>query len=109
MSAFSWRLACVLAFVHLTVTLSVWFAAFANVFGRKFGEFAALMKHRPPPPHEPTTAEALLHVLVQPLAYVLQELQIKPLPAYLAIEVAARAAAIDPDRPPHLTKVTETL
>ena len=30
-------------------------------------------------------------------------------PAYLAIEVAARAAAIDPDRPPHLTKVTETL
>jgi glucosamine--fructose-6-phosphate aminotransferase (isomerizing) len=30
-------------------------------------------------------------------------------PAYLAIERATRAAGFDPDRPPHLKKVTETL
>lgn len=30
-------------------------------------------------------------------------------PAYAAIERAARAAGFDPDRPPHLSKVTETL
>lgn len=30
-------------------------------------------------------------------------------PAYRAIEAAAQAAGLDPDRPPHLSKVTETL
>jgi glutamine---fructose-6-phosphate transaminase (isomerizing) len=30
-------------------------------------------------------------------------------PAYRAIEAAARAAGFDPDKPPHLSKVTETL
>ncbi len=84
MSAF-WRLAFTLAFVHLIVTMSVWFAVVAKVFGRRFGEFAAALKHRPPPPHEPTAAEAVMSILVQPIAYVLHELQINPLPAYLAI------------------------
>lgn len=85
MSVFSWRLAVTLAAVHLIVTMSVWSHAFANVFGRRFGEFAAAMKHQPPPPHVRTTAEALLSILVQPVAYVLQELQIKPMLAYLGI------------------------
>jgi glucosamine--fructose-6-phosphate aminotransferase (isomerizing) len=31
------------------------------------------------------------------------------LPAYRAIEAAARARGLDPDNPPHLTKVTRTL
>jgi glucosamine--fructose-6-phosphate aminotransferase (isomerizing) len=31
------------------------------------------------------------------------------LPAYLAIEAAARARGLDPDNPPHLSKVTRTL
>jgi glucosamine--fructose-6-phosphate aminotransferase (isomerizing) len=30
-------------------------------------------------------------------------------PAYRAIEVAARALGYDPDKPPHLSKVTKTL
>ncbi|HTK79376.1 MAG TPA: hypothetical protein VL286_02960, partial [Rhizomicrobium sp.] len=30
-------------------------------------------------------------------------------PAYRAIEAAARRKGFDPDRPPHLQKVTETL
>jgi glutamine---fructose-6-phosphate transaminase (isomerizing) len=31
------------------------------------------------------------------------------LPAYAAIEAAARAQGLDPDRPPFLSKVTQTL
>jgi glucosamine--fructose-6-phosphate aminotransferase (isomerizing) len=31
------------------------------------------------------------------------------LPAYRSIETAARTLGFDPDRPPHLAKVTETL
>ena len=31
------------------------------------------------------------------------------LPAYRAIEAAARARGLDPDNPPHLSKVTRTL
>jgi glutamine---fructose-6-phosphate transaminase (isomerizing) len=30
-------------------------------------------------------------------------------PAYIAIEAAARQAGYDPDHPPHLRKVTKTL
>jgi glutamine---fructose-6-phosphate transaminase (isomerizing) len=31
------------------------------------------------------------------------------LPAYAAIEAAARGRGLDPDKPPHLSKVTRTL
>jgi glucosamine--fructose-6-phosphate aminotransferase (isomerizing) len=41
------------------------------------------------------------HPICDPIAMLL--------PAYLAIEAAARAGGLDPDNPPHLTKVTRTL
>ena len=41
------------------------------------------------------------HPILDPVAMLL--------PAYLAIEGAARARGFDPDRPPHLSKVTETV
>jgi glucosamine--fructose-6-phosphate aminotransferase (isomerizing) len=31
------------------------------------------------------------------------------IPAYAAVEAAARRLGLDPDNPPHLTKVTRTL
>jgi hypothetical protein len=83
---FFWRLAIILAFLHFSATLSVLFAVFVNVFGRAIGGFAAALKGRPAaPPHEPTSAEFALSILVQPLKAILQALDIKGTPAYLAL------------------------